>query len=131
MLELLFLLLPIAALYGWIMGRNSTRQELKKEQEQFSKKYVTGLNLLLSEQSDKAIDAFIDMLDVDEETVETHWTLGSLFRRRGEIDRAIRIHTNLIETFQLDIQQRDQASLELAKDYLAAGFYDRAEATLS
>lgn len=130
MLELLFLLLPVAAAYGWFMGRNSVRQEQRREQEQFSKNYVTGINLLLSEQSDKAIDMFIDMLDVDSETIETHWTLGKLFRRRGEIERAIRIHQNLITRPSLSESQRHQAMLELGKDYLAAGLYDRAEKML-
>lgn len=131
MLELLFLLLPIAAAYGWFMGRNSVRQEQRREQEQFSKNYVAGINLLLSEQSDKAIDMFIDMLDVDSETIETHWTLGNLFRRRGEVERAIRIHQNLITRPSLTEAQRHQAMLELGKDYLAAGFYDRAEKMLT
>ncbi|MCC5854989.1 MAG: lipopolysaccharide assembly protein LapB [Idiomarina sp.] len=127
MLELLFLLLPVAAAYGWFMGRNSVRQEQRKEQEQFSKNYVAGINLLLSEQSDKAVDLFIDILNVDSETIETHWTLGKLFRRRGEVDRAIRIHQNLIARPSLTEHQRHQAMLELGRDYLSAGLYDRAE----
>lgn len=131
MLELLFLLLPVAAAYGWFMGRNSVRQEQRREQEEFSKSYVTGLNLLLSDQNDKAVDMFIDMLDVDSETIETHWALGNLFRRRGEVDRAIRIHRNLIARPSLTEPQRLQAMLELGKDYLAAGLYDRAENMLS
>lgn len=127
MLELLFLLLPVAAAYGWFMGRNSVRVEQRKEQEEFSKNYVTGINLLLSEQSDKAVDLFIDMLDIDSETIETHWTLGKLFRRRGEVDRAIRIHQNLISRPSLSEQERYQAMFELGQDYLSAGLYDRAE----
>jgi lipopolysaccharide biosynthesis regulator YciM len=95
MLELLFLLLPIAAAYGWFMGRNSVRTEERKEQKRFSKQYATGINLLLSDQPDKAVDLFVELLDVDSETIETHWTLGKLFRRRGEVDRAIKIHKNL------------------------------------
>ena len=127
MLELLFLLLPIAAAYGWFMGRNSVRAEQRKEQEEFSKNYVTGINLLLSEQSDKAVDLFIDMLDIDSETIETHWTLGKLFRRRGEVDRAIRIHQNLISRPALSSEERQHAMYELGQDYLSAGLYDRAE----
>jgi len=127
MLELLFLLLPIAAAYGWFMGRNSVRVEQRKEQEEFSKNYVTGINLLLSEQSDKAVDLFIDMLDIDSETIETHWTLGKLFRRRGEVDRAIRIHQNLISRPALSEEERHHAMFELGQDYLSAGLYDRAE----
>ena len=127
MLELLFLLLPIAAAYGWFMGRNSVRAEQRKEQEQFSQKYVTGINLLLSDQSDKAVDLFVDILDVDSETLDTHWALGKLFRRRGEVERAIRIHQNLISRPSLSEQDRHQALFELGEDYLSAGLYDRAE----
>ncbi|RUO31714.1 lipopolysaccharide assembly protein LapB [Aliidiomarina sedimenti] len=127
MLELLFLLLPIAAAYGWFMGRNSVRAEQRKEQEQFSQKYVTGINLLLSDQSDKAVDLFVDILDVDSETLDTHWALGKLFRRRGEVERAIRIHQNLISRPSLADHDRHQALFELGEDYLSAGLYDRAE----
>ncbi|MGI0152092.1 lipopolysaccharide assembly protein LapB [Pseudidiomarina sp. WS423] len=127
MLELLFLLLPVAAAYGWFMGRNSVRNEDRKEQEQFSKQYVTGLNLLLSDQPDKAVDLFIELLDVDSDTLETHWALGKLFRRRGEIDRAIKIHQNLTSRPSITEQQRRMAMFELGLDYLAAGIYDRAE----
>ncbi|MBA3989194.1 MAG: lipopolysaccharide assembly protein LapB [Idiomarina sp.] len=127
MLELLFLLLPIAAAYGWFMGRNSVRNEQRKEQEQFSQKYVTGINLLLSDQSDKAVDMFVDILDVDSETLDTHWALGKLFRRRGEVERAIRIHQNLISRPSLSEHDRHQALFELGEDYLSAGLYDRAE----
>lgn len=131
MLELLFLILPIAAAYGWFMGRNSVRQEQREEQKKFSKNYVTGINLLLSDQSDKAVDYFTEMLDVDSETIETHWTLGKLFRRRGEVDRAIKIHQNLISRPSITESQRYQAMFELGRDYLSAGFYDRAEKMLS
>lgn len=127
MLELLFLLLPIAAAYGWFMGRNSVRAEQRKEQEQFSQKYVTGINLLLSDQSDKAVDLFVDILDVDSETLDTHWALGKLFRRRGEVERAIRIHQNLISRPSLSDYDRHHALFELGEDYLSAGLYDRAE----
>ncbi|RTE87291.1 MULTISPECIES: lipopolysaccharide assembly protein LapB [Gammaproteobacteria] len=131
MLELLFLILPIAAAYGWFMGRNSVRQEQREEQKKFSKNYVTGINLLLSDQSDKAVDYFTEMLEVDSETIETHWTLGKLFRRRGEVDRAIKIHQNLIARPAITESQRYQAMFELGRDYLSAGFYDRAEKMLS
>src|SRR5690606_30244142 len=127
MLELLFLLLPVAAAYGWFMGRNSVRAEERREQNQFSKKYVTGLNLLLSDQSDKAVDLFVELLDVDADTIETHWALGKLFRRRGEVDRAIKIHQHLTSRPNISEQDRRQAMFELGRDYLAAGIYDRAE----
>ncbi|GGY92054.1 MULTISPECIES: lipopolysaccharide assembly protein LapB [Shewanella] len=127
MLELLFLLLPIAAAYGWYMGRRNLRQKQNLKQKQLSRDYFTGLNFLLSNESDKAVDLFISMLDVDDETIDTHLSLGSLFRKRGEVDRAIRIHQNLIARPSLATEQRDLAMMELGRDYLAAGFYDRAE----
>ncbi|MGL6124290.1 MAG: lipopolysaccharide assembly protein LapB, partial [Shewanella sp.] len=95
--------------------------------KQLSRDYFTGLNFLLSNESDKAVDLFISMLDVDDETIDTHLSLGSLFRKRGEVDRSIRIHQNLIARPTLTNEQRDVAMMELGKDYLAAGIYDRAE----
>ncbi|SDB02261.1 Lipopolysaccharide biosynthesis regulator YciM, contains six TPR domains and a predicted metal-binding C-terminal domain [Pseudidiomarina indica] len=130
MLELLFLLLPVAAAYGWFMGRNSVRNENRKEHEQFSRQYVTGLHLLLSDQPDKAVDLFIELLDVDSDTLETHWALGKLFRRRGELERAIKIHQNLTSRPTISDHERRQAMFELGLDYLAAGIYDRAEEML-
>jgi len=127
MLEILFLLLPIAAGYGWYMGRRSIRQNQSNQRKQLSRDYFTGLNFLLSNESDKAVDLFISMLDVDDDTIDTHLSLGSLFRKRGEVDRSIRIHQNLIARPSLTNEQRDIAMMELGKDYLAAGFYDRAE----
>jgi lipopolysaccharide biosynthesis regulator YciM len=127
MLEILFLLLPIAAAYGWYMGRRSIRQNQQQKHKKLSRDYFTGLNFLLSNESDKAVDLFISMLDVDDETIDTHLSLGSLFRKRGEVDRSIRIHQNLIARPSLTTEQRDIAMMELGKDYMAAGFYDRAE----
>ncbi len=127
MLEILFLLLPIAAGYGWYMGRRSLRQKQGRSRKQLSRDYFTGLNFLLSNESDKAVDLFISMLDVDDDTIDTHLSLGTLFRKRGEVDRSIRIHQNLIARPSLTNEQRDIAMMELGKDYLAAGFYDRAE----
>jgi lipopolysaccharide biosynthesis regulator YciM len=89
--------------------------------------YFKGLQFILNEQPDKAVDVFIQMLSVDDETVETHLALGTLFRRRGEVDRALRIHQNLIARPHLDVQQRLFAMLELGRDYWCAGFLDRAE----
>ncbi|QSX35223.1 lipopolysaccharide assembly protein LapB [Shewanella avicenniae] len=127
MLELFFLLLPVAVAYGWYMGRRNLRQKQTSQQKQLSRDYFAGLNFLLSNESDKAVDMFISMLDVDDETIDTHLSLGSLFRKRGEVDRAIRIHQNLIARPSLLNEQRDLAMMELGKDFLAAGFYDRAE----
>lgn len=127
MLEILFLLLPIAAAYGWYMGNRSAQQDKQKHSHQISRQYVTGLNLLLSDQSDKAVDHFIELLQVDNETIDTHLALGNLFRSRGEVDRAIRIHQNLISRSSLTIDQKNLALQQLAKDYMVAGFLDRAE----
>lgn len=124
--ETLFLLLPVAALSGWIMGR---RPFSKKDSRcaDIPLDYLKGLNLLLDEQPDKAIDLFIQMLEVNNDTVETHLALGSLFRRRGEVDRAIRIHQNLIARPTLLPAQRAHALFELGQDYMKAGLFDRAE----
>lgn len=127
MLELLFLLLPIAAAYGWYMGHRSAQDDKRKYSHQISQQYMTGLNLLLSDQSDKAVDHFIELLQVDNETIDTHLALGNLFRSRGEVDRAIRIHQNLISRSGLTLDQKNLALQQLAKDYMASGFLDRAE----
>ncbi|MCK6261992.1 lipopolysaccharide assembly protein LapB [Vibrio sp. ZSDE26] len=127
MLEILFLLLPIAAAYGWYMGNRSAQQDKQKQSNQISRQYVTGLNLLLSDQSDKAVDHFIELLQVDDNTIDTHLALGNLFRSRGEVDRAIRIHQNLISRSGLTIDQKNIALQQLAKDYMVSGFLDRAE----
>lgn len=127
MLELLFLLLPIAAGYGWYMGNRNAFQGREEKANHLSRQYVAGINLLLSEQSDKAVDLFIDLLQVDNETIDTHLALGNLFRSRGEVDRAIRIHQNLIARPSLSIEQRNLAMQQLGKDYMVAGFFDRAE----
>ncbi|MBS1211120.1 MAG: lipopolysaccharide assembly protein LapB, partial [Proteobacteria bacterium] len=90
--------------------------------------YLSGLNFLLNEQPDKAIDAFLEAVQIDPQTVELHFALGNLFRRRGELDRAIRIHQSLVDREDLNVDQRLQAQEELGQDYLKAGLLDRAEA---
>ena len=127
MLELLFLLLPVAAAYGWYMGRRNAQQTKQDEANRLSRDYVAGMNLLLSNQQDKAVDLFLDMLKEDTGTVEAHLTLGNLFRSRGEVDRAIRIHQTLMESASLSYDQRLLAVQQLGRDYMAAGMYDRAE----
>lgn len=126
MMELLWLLLPIAAASGWYAARRSAMQT-EAQRVDASSDYFRGLNFLLNEQPDKAIDVFVKMLEVDSDTVETHLALGNLFRRRGEVDRAIRIHQNLIARPTLNRDQRALALLELAQDYMRAGLFDRAE----
>ncbi|MCL4316059.1 MAG: lipopolysaccharide assembly protein LapB [Gammaproteobacteria bacterium] len=130
MWTLLLLLLPVAAASGWWLARREDEKDEKQTGRggfEFSSHYFKGLNYLLNEQPDKAIEVFIRMVEVDSETVETHLALGSLFRRRGEVDRAIRIHQNLIARPTLSLQQRSQALLDLGQDYLSAGLLDRAE----
>ncbi len=123
----LALLLPVAAASGWWLGRSSSQRYESRTDLTLSSHYLKGLNYLLNEQPDKAIEVFIRVLEVDNETVETHLALGNLFRRRGETDRAIRIHQNLIARPTLNRVQRTQALLELGQDYMRAGLLDRAE----
>lgn len=127
MFELLFLLLPIAAAYGWYMGDRNAKQKYADQSNRLSREYVDGLNFLLSNQKDKAVDLFLDMLKEDEGTLEAHLTLGNLFRSRGEVDRAIRIHQALMESSSLSFEQRLLAIQQLGRDYMVAGLYDRAE----
>ena len=127
MLELLFLLLPVAAGYGWVMGRNSVRQAQRKQSSILSKHYYKGLNFLLSDEPDKAVDTLIKMINLDSDTVETHIAMGKFFRHRGELDRAIRVHQNLVSKEQISPAQRESALKELGKDYVLAGFLERAE----
>lgn len=125
MVEFLWLLLPVAAATGWWTGRQGARQSALARR--YDAEYYRGLAYLLDEEEDKAIELFIRLVQVDQDTVETHLTLGNLFRKRGEVDRAIRIHQNLIARPNLPRQVRGDGQLELAQDYLAAGLLDRAE----
>ncbi|OCQ54042.1 tetratricopeptide repeat protein [Photorhabdus australis subsp. thailandensis] len=127
MLELLFLLLPVAAAYGWYMGRRSAQQDKQQNADRLSREYVAGVNFLLSNQQDKAEDLFLEMLKEDSSAFEAHLTLGNLFRSRGEVERAIRIHQSLIESASLTFEQRLLAVQQLGRDYMSAGLYDRAE----
>jgi lipopolysaccharide biosynthesis regulator YciM len=111
---------------GWIAARIDIRQ-IVSESRALPRSYFKGLNFLLNEQPDKAIEAFIEVVKVDPETIELHFALGSLFRRRGEYDRAIRMHQNLLERPGLAEEQKVIALAELGQDYLKAGILDRAE----
>jgi lipopolysaccharide assembly protein B len=126
---LVAILLPIAALSGWFYGRRDTQNSSKNllTRAGMSPDYFKGLNHLLNDRPDKAIEIFIKVLEVETDTVETHLALGSLFRRRGEVDRAIRIHQNLIARPTLDNEHRGLALLELGIDYMRSGLLDRAE----
>ncbi len=129
MLELLWLLLPVAALSGWWIGQHSPQADRKhaSSPRSFPHAYYQGLSYLLNEERDKALEAFTRMAEVDGETAEVHLALGSLFRNRGEVDRAIRIHQSLIARPSLSRRERSQALLALGEDHLKAGVLDRAE----
>ncbi|MGI9333367.1 MAG: lipopolysaccharide assembly protein LapB, partial [Gammaproteobacteria bacterium] len=127
-LTLLWLLLPVAALSGWYLGRRNERQSDESgPAAELRSDYYRGINYLLNDQPDQAIEVFIKLLEVDADTAETHLALGNLYRRRGEVDRATRIHQNLIARAGLSEDQHNEALLELAQDYLSAGLLDRAE----
>ncbi|GLT23001.1 MULTISPECIES: lipopolysaccharide assembly protein LapB [Zoogloea] len=118
---------PLFFALGWLAARIDIKH-LVRESRALPRTYLTGLNFLLNEQPDKAIDAFIEAVKIDNQTVELHFALGSLFRRRGETDRAIRMHQNLVDRDDLSDEQRQQALSELGLDFLKAGLLDRAEA---
>jgi lipopolysaccharide biosynthesis regulator YciM len=119
--------LPVAFALGWLASRFDLRQ-LRRERTDSPRAYFKGLNLLLDEQQDKAIDAFIEAVQNDPDTTELHFALGNLFRRRGEVERAVRVHQHLLGRSDLKPGDRDRAQLALAQDYLKAGLFDRAEA---
>lgn len=135
MIELLFLLLPIAAAYGWYMGYRNAKKDQDDISNKLSRDYVTGMNLLLSNQTEKAVDLFLDMLEKQEtenhieqgSQFEAELTLGNLFRSRGEVDRALRIHQALDRSPNYSFEQKLLAKQQLAKDFMSVGFYDRAE----
>lgn len=117
---------PLFFAFGWLAARVDIKQ-IVSESRALPRSYFKGLNFLLNEQPDKAIEAFIEVVKVDPETIELHFALGSLFRRRGEFDRAIRMHQNLLERANLAEEQKVMALAELGQDYLKAGILDRAE----
>src|SRR3954454_20981494 len=117
---------PLFFAFGWLAARIDIKQ-LLSESRALPLSYFKGLNFLLNEQPDKAIEAFIEVVKVDPQTIELHFALGSLFRRRGEVERAIRMHENLLERADLPEQQKVVALTELGQDYLKAGILDRAE----
>lgn len=127
-LNLFWLLLPVAAASGWYAARRRyAEQNDGARPTTLAPDYFKGLTYLLNEQPDKAIKVFIRLLDVESDTVEIHFAVGNLFRRRGEVDRAIQIHQNLIAKPTLEQAQRCSAMYELALDYMRSGWLDRAE----
>ncbi len=130
---LLFFLLFLALALGWWLGRKERRRKSPPPGTtgELSREYFVGLNYLLNEQPDAAIETFIKALEVNSDTIETHIALGNLFRSRGESDKAVRVHQNLFARPSLTKDQAARVQLELAKDFMAAGLLDRAERLLS
>jgi len=126
-LYFLFLLLPLAFLSGWLVARRLSALSSGARVNALSQDYFRGLNYLLNEQQDKAIEVFLRLAEYNRDTVETHLALGNLFRRRGEVDRAIRIHQHLVSRPNLNDEMKAVALLELGEDYMSAGLLDRAE----
>lgn len=124
-LALAWLMLPLGAALGWYLAQRWPRPQ---EQDRSRSEYLAGLTHLVNQDPDQAIAAFVKAVEVDDETVELHLTLGSLFRKRGEVDRALRIHENLLARPNLKPLYRNQARFELAQDFFKAGVMDRAEA---
>ena len=122
----LLVALPVTFVLGWGASRFDLRQ-WKRADRQAPKAYFKGLNLLLNEQTDKAVDAFIEAVQHDPDTSELHFALGNLFRRRGEFERAVRVHQHLLQRGDLGQADRERAQHALAQDYMKAGLFDRAE----
>jgi lipopolysaccharide biosynthesis regulator YciM len=121
---------PLFFALGWLAARIDIKQVVT-ESRTVPNSYFRGLNFLLNEQPDKALDAFLEVVKLDPETIDLHYTLGALFRKRGEIDRAIRMHENLLERETLAEDDRLKALAELGQDYLKAGLLDRSEAVFT
>jgi lipopolysaccharide biosynthesis regulator YciM len=130
-LDLIWILIGLPAAFGlgWLASRLDLRQ-LRIDNRQAPRAYFKGLNFLLNEQQDKAIDAFIEAVQNDPDTSELHFALGNLFRRRGEYERAVRVHEHLLSRGDLSAADRQRAQNALAKDYVKAGLLDRAEEAL-
>ncbi len=125
-----FLALPFFFGLGWTAARIDLKH-LLSESRALPQSYFKGLNFLMNEQPDKAIEAFVDVIKVEPQTIELHFALGNLFRRRGEIMRAIKMHQSLLERDDLDEEQKLYTLFEIAQDYLKAGLLDRAEESFS
>ena len=125
-LQWLLIGFPVAFALGWLGSRFDLRQ-FRRDSRDAPRAYFKGLNLLLNEQQDKAIDAFIEAVQNDPDTTDLHFALGNLFRRRGEFERAVRVHQHLLQRADLPAAERHRAQHALAQDFLKAGLFDRAE----
>ncbi|MEO0444150.1 MAG: lipopolysaccharide assembly protein LapB [Pseudomonadota bacterium] len=126
----LYLAIVAALAIGFWQGIRYAKKRHKRASHSLDQQYFQGLNFLLNEEPDAAVDSFIRALEVNSETLETHLALGKLLRKRGEVDRAIRIHRNLLARPGLNAEQSQQAQYELATDFAKAGLLDRAEGLL-
>ncbi|MDO6718020.1 hypothetical protein Q4575_01330 [Psychrosphaera sp. 1_MG-2023] len=133
MLELLFLLLPAAVIYGWVMGKHSAKKELLEQQLTINNAINSSVSLLLNEDQEQAFDRLIQYFDDTPSNIDNYLTLAKLFRKKGEIDKAIAIHEGLVKTDQITIPQYEleEIQLELAQDFLSAGMLERAQNTLT
>ena len=127
---LLFIVLFFALLVGWLMGRRKSSKTTTDTSSTVPKDYFRGLNHLLNDQHSEAIDAFVDSLQVNSETFDIHLTLGNLFRKKGEIEKAINVHQNLLARPEITPKEMRLVQLELASDFMSAGLLDRAERLL-
>lgn len=130
MVELLFLLLPVAAAYGYVMGKNNASNEAHQQSQEIIDEYSKGLKFLLDREEDQGLEHLIELLELSANSVEHYLTLATLFRRRGELDRAIKVHELLLKHDSLSLSQKQHVLLELAEDYMMAGLLDRAEENL-
>lgn len=127
MQEILFLLLPLAFYSGWSAARKRSKQPDTPQANSPSPQFVRGINFLLNEEPDKALDIFLESPALETQTAETFLSLGNMFRNRGEVNRALRLHQHLVARPDLDNSQREAAMLALGEDFFAAGMLDRAE----
>ncbi len=123
-------LLFVAIVIGWLLGKMESKRQPRTNAAPLSRDYFRGVNLLLNEKQDEAMEVFLKTLQISPDTVDTYLVMGSLFRRRGEVDRAIRIHQDLLARPSLNKEQQATVRLELSKDYLKAGLFDRSERLL-
>jgi lipopolysaccharide biosynthesis regulator YciM len=126
-LILLFILLPVASFSGWFIGQQSKNKRYSNKINNVNPDYLRGINYLLDDKQDKAIDLFVKVIDVDEGTIELHLTLGNLFRKKGEVEKAIKLHQNILAKPDLEPEQRTKVVYELGCDFMSSGLLDRAE----
>jgi len=128
MLELLFLLLPFTVAYGWVMGKHSARKELKQQQDSMNKAFTSSVTLLLKNKEEQALESLIQYLDDNPQSIESYMTMAQVFRKKGEIDKAISIHESLLNAEQVELTtyEREVIELELAQDFMSAGMLERA-----